>query len=505
MKFTVKNFGPIREAKNIEVKPMTVFVGHGNTGKSYMAMLIYATIKALSSDLENNRWMMRRNDTSSRDCAMKIVEACAESNKNDACQAIEDYFKKWITTVSKIWKGEVQYCFGEDGCNLIEEGAVVKMAGSLSPQSLEIDLTDPEKSKISKDLLRSIYQGIKQKIDKELKNFNSKDWKILEQDEKFFMFEVHFNTVETLHSIFSGVLYDRKLRDILKPDNRRYYHRRSPDSSEAYYLPAIRGGIIQSYRTLVGALIEMAPWGGIRPLKQIPLFNGVLADFMRELISMGNQSASRKGNRRRRNHQRHEAITDVARTIETKILSGKVEVISSDETGPPDFQYSFRSNGSSKNLSLMNASSTVSELASVALFINNCLSPGDYFILEEPEAHLHPRAQQDISIMLAKLVKAGIKVLITTHSDIVSEQVSNFVYAAKVSDRKVENLSEKDCAVYLFHKPKKSNHGKTKVKNVVFDPEGGLATEDRIEVHSDLYNETAALMDLMDKQANDSD
>ena len=49
MKLTVKNFGPIRQAKNIEVKPMTIFVGPGNTGKSYLAMLIYATNRVLLS------------------------------------------------------------------------------------------------------------------------------------------------------------------------------------------------------------------------------------------------------------------------------------------------------------------------------------------------------------------------------------------------------------------------------------------------------------------------
>ena len=44
MKLTVKNFGPIRKA-TVDVKPMTVFVGPSNTGKSYMAILIYTIAK----------------------------------------------------------------------------------------------------------------------------------------------------------------------------------------------------------------------------------------------------------------------------------------------------------------------------------------------------------------------------------------------------------------------------------------------------------------------------
>ncbi len=37
----VSNFGPIVEAK-IDLRPLTVFVGPSNTGKSYLAKLIYA-------------------------------------------------------------------------------------------------------------------------------------------------------------------------------------------------------------------------------------------------------------------------------------------------------------------------------------------------------------------------------------------------------------------------------------------------------------------------------
>ena len=38
---TVKNFGPIEKAE-IDLRPLTVFVGESNTGKTYLAALIYA-------------------------------------------------------------------------------------------------------------------------------------------------------------------------------------------------------------------------------------------------------------------------------------------------------------------------------------------------------------------------------------------------------------------------------------------------------------------------------
>ena len=46
---SVENFGPIREG-TVELRPLTVFVGANNSGKSYMATLIYAVSRALSLD-----------------------------------------------------------------------------------------------------------------------------------------------------------------------------------------------------------------------------------------------------------------------------------------------------------------------------------------------------------------------------------------------------------------------------------------------------------------------
>ena len=41
VEIAVENFGPIAEA-NIDLRPLTVFVGPSNTGKTYFATLVYA-------------------------------------------------------------------------------------------------------------------------------------------------------------------------------------------------------------------------------------------------------------------------------------------------------------------------------------------------------------------------------------------------------------------------------------------------------------------------------
>ena len=48
LELTVSNLGPIAEGK-IELRPMSVFVGPSNTGKSYLATLIYALHRFFSA------------------------------------------------------------------------------------------------------------------------------------------------------------------------------------------------------------------------------------------------------------------------------------------------------------------------------------------------------------------------------------------------------------------------------------------------------------------------
>ena len=59
----------------------------------------------------------------------------------------------------------------------------------------------------------------------------------------------------------------------------------------------------------------------------------------------------------------------------------------------------------------------VSELAPLILFLKYLVRPGDLLILEEPESHLHPAAQRRLARGIVRLVNAGVKVLITTHSE----------------------------------------------------------------------------------------
>ena len=114
----------------------------------------------------------------------------------------------------------------------------------------------------------------------------------------------------------------------------------------------------------------------------------------------------------------------MARLLEESLMKGSVGVGRS-EIDYPSFVY--RPNGWRRDLPLMHSSSMVSELAPIVLYLRHIVRPGDTLIIEEPEAHLHPTAQVELTRLLAGVAKAGIRVIITTHSEWVLWELANLV------------------------------------------------------------------------------
>ena len=92
-------------------------------------------------------------------------------------------------------------------------------------------------------------------------------------------------------------------------------------------------------------------------------------------------------------------------------------------------------------------------------------------IIEEPEAHLHPSLQKMMSRFIIRLMNSGKTVWITTHSDIILQQLNNMI---KLKNNKncielmkefsyddMDLLEYKKVGVYQFSRNKTS--GKTDV------------------------------------------
>ena len=195
----------------------------------------------------------------------------------------------------------------------------------------------------------------------------------------------------------------------------------APLNRPAYYLPADRTGIMHSHKMVVGALVQSAATAGLRRSPDVPMLSGVLTDFLEELLRMGDRNGSRRG-RRISGH--------IASRLEEAVLGGAVRVESS-ETNYPQFLY--RPHGWTSDLALMRSSSMVSELAPLVLYLRHVVGRGDVLVIEEPESHLHPAMQVEVIEWVARIVRAGVRVILTTHSEWVVDGLANIVQASRIA------------------------------------------------------------------------
>ena len=218
---------------------------------------------------------------------------------------------------------------------------------------------------------------------------------------------------------------------------------------------------MHAHRVVVSTLVERAAMVGLRSARRTPMMSGILADFLEELIELDELSrrAVKSGK-------------DLGGRIEQAMLRGAIGIVRS-ESGYPSFVY--RPDDWKSELPLMNASSMVSELAPVVLYLRNVVRAGDLLIIEEPESHLHPEMQAVLARELARIVRAGIRIIVTTHSEWFLEQIGNLVHrsALPASEQGDVALNESDVGVWLFTTRKR--------------PKGSVVSEAQLDRETGLF------------------
>ena len=132
LKIAVSNFGPIIEA-NIDLRPLTVFVGPSNTGKSYMAILIYALQRFFSIPARLDIPKKAR-----RDMAVWLERAAGGAAPKPLPKSVESLALQFLN-ISGSRGGalaeEMRRCFGIDNLGRLTRygsGAKAKVAIKIS-------------------------------------------------------------------------------------------------------------------------------------------------------------------------------------------------------------------------------------------------------------------------------------------------------------------------------------------------------------------------------------
>lgn len=80
-----------------------------------------------------------------------------------------------------------------------------------------------------------------------------------------------------------------------------------------------------------------------------------------------------------------------------------------------------------QSMELHMTSSTVKSLFGLWFYLENQAQPGDLLMIDEPELNIHPANQRHIARLLARLVNAGLRVVISTHSDYIVREFNSLL------------------------------------------------------------------------------
>ena len=86
-----------------------------------------------------------------------------------------------------------------------------------------------------------------------------------------------------------------------------------------------------------------------------------------------------------------------------------------------------RGKGRSFNLPLHLSSSSARGLSDLYFFLRHVATAGHLLIIDEPESHLDTANQIRLARLLARFVRSGLRVLVTTHSDYIIKEINNLV------------------------------------------------------------------------------
>ena len=525
LEIEVTDFGPIAKAK-IDLRPLTVFVGPSNTGKSYLAMLVYAlhrffggyanspnfnpkaltfypllTFRSAWSDAWIRAMSVQQVDTLIDWAAPMLARARDEDYPEDfhatVPEAVAALFRPLLRDVVKldeVLEQEVARCFGIDAiARLIRHGS--RSGARVALKRRAARASHPVEPFIHEFTVRErkciFTASVPDATPLHVERSDDEPW----YQEKLRLMDSHVgiyrdHAASNKEHIALGVRDD--VADVLGASTV------SPLNRVAHYLPADRAGVMHAHRAIMTALIRQAPRGGPPRGEAIPTLSGVLADFLEQLVTLGNPSQEERSVafleelagfhnllQKARDENRIRAAA-----LEAEIIGGSVSHQQS-VTGFPIFTY--QPAGYREKIPLMQTSSMVSELAPVVLYLRHLVYPGDVLIIEEPEAHLHPAMQRAFTRELAAVVRAGVRVMITTHSDYVLEELANLVRMSELPEARREGLtgadealSPEEVGVWLFE-PKKRPKGSV-VKEVPLDADVGLYSAGYGDVSEALYN-----------------
>lgn len=390
MKYSLQNIGKINNA-NINIKPLTIFVGENNTGKTYAASALWAIaneIKTNSEKITSQIEDITKRIKQEHKKIFSLIQTQHEKNEHNYTINIKEFtdINKGINNYIKNQSQSIlEKCFNFKGFT--------------------------SKSFLSIELENNFYLSILFKT--ELSSFNSEKKlqditlnvtvNLIQNEKTISTIKINLFSFPIKILKESLILQNFFESEIIKTIlGFSYFGQTWEKLNQAIYIPAARTGILLGLNFFIQ--------GSFDKIKQLQYNNNkrsiFLNNFTEPLTSFAESiSLSRQMIRQPRN------------SITSKLISGKVKTNINNS-------FYFENDEPKMTIPLSATSSMITEVA--ALDILN-LNNKSFIIFEEPEAHLHLSAQREMAKIIIQLVNKGNSLLITTHSDTFLQQINNLI------------------------------------------------------------------------------
>ena len=390
LELKIQNFGPIDDA-TIQVGRFTVFAGPNNTGKTFVAKMLYSVLGAINAN----------HALVSFEAHASVIYRILELNLKRDFGATGERARSGIRTALQ----KIESLFRESASSRVSQN--------------ELDVLKSVQPKIIAEIeaMKTHFQTLKNNIEREE-----------DRSEVLQLYGLLKDSIENLDKIFS----DEELA-IYTGWTLKFHQNVSEnfqvsdisqlkgvgDSPLSFSVPGLGSlkkevnqfgfrpdlQIVQNSQSFPEAfyLESQLYWKLKNPLESIKLdsrssswssLNGVPSYFYDVVVAL---------RRQRVDHP----FAEIHRGLHNAI-GGKIVL---SEAGDLEFQTS----GKSFPLSLTSAG--VANMGMLALLIERgALEPDSFLFIDEPEANLHPAWQVEMAELLFELARQGVQVVISTHS-----------------------------------------------------------------------------------------
>lgn len=378
-KLKVSGYGKIKSAE-IEVRPLTLFVGDNNSGKSYLMSLLWGIqnfgIQGLIGNIEQ---------------------------ETEEMLAVADWVKKQVLTA---WR----------------QGNITVQASEIADalQTILQEGLNRNKNKIIRKIFNSSDVRIKE-LQIELIEAETVSLGFVKEESGFVVikndaghgygFSIPYSEIENMDLFPSRVWVCMALSQITGIDFG------SPGrTDEGIYLPAARTGFMLT-KDIINKVGRNAVFNlsGTESRELSPFTQPInqFLDVMNDLTLEG------RGN---------DELIPIVEYLESGMAEGNVEISSL-----PNKAVSYVPHGQKKGFPLRVVSAVVTELSPLILILKY-REWLDTLFYEEPEMCLHPQLQQKMGKVICQLVNAGLGMVVTTHSDIILQHINNMIFLSERED-----------------------------------------------------------------------